>query len=205
MSEKMYLYPKWLRIWHWLNALLFLILIITGISMQYSNADFELINFKVAVYTHNISGVIVTAIYFIFLAVNIFGENSIHYKLEKKGLIDRLRKQFEYYTKGIFKDEKAPFPMSEKNKFNPLQKVTYVAVMYILMPLSIITGWAILFPETTINRVFGTSGLFLTDVFHSILGFLMSMFMIVHVYFATISKKPMANFKAMMTGWHEHD
>ena len=28
----MYLYPKWIRIWHVLNALMFLILIVTGIK-----------------------------------------------------------------------------------------------------------------------------------------------------------------------------
>ena len=33
----MYLYPKWIRVWHVLNAMLFLIIIVTGLSMQYTD------------------------------------------------------------------------------------------------------------------------------------------------------------------------
>ena len=199
----MYLYPKWIRLWHWLNALIFLVLILTGISMQYSNPDVPLIDFKLSVNLHNISGVVLTALYLIFLAGNIFSSNSKHYKLEKEDLKSRFQKQLKYYTSGIFKNEDTPYPIKEENKFNPLQKVTYVLVMYICMPLILITGWAMLFPEATVDKVFGTSGLFLTDIFHIILGFFLSVFMFIHVYFASISHTPGGNFKAMVTGWHE--
>ena len=36
---KMYLYPKWIRIWHLLNALMFIVLIVTGLSMQYTGKE----------------------------------------------------------------------------------------------------------------------------------------------------------------------
>jgi len=35
----MYLYPKWIRLWHLFNALLFILLIVTGISMQYTGRN----------------------------------------------------------------------------------------------------------------------------------------------------------------------
>lgn len=203
MSEKMYLYPKWIRIWHLLNALLFLILILTGISMQYSNPDGPFIDFELSVNLHNICGVALTVFYLLFLGGNFFSANKRHYKLEKEDLKSRFQKQLKYYTGGIFKNEGAPFPIKEENKFNPLQKVTYVLVMYICMPLILITGWAMLFPEATVDKIFGASGLFLTDIFHIILGFFLSVFMVVHIYFATISHTPGGNFKAMVTGWHE--
>ena len=203
MSEKIYLYPRWIRFWHWLNALVFLVLVLTGISMQYSNPDVPLIDFELSVNLHNISGVVLTALYMIFLGGNLFSANKRHYKLEKEDLNSRLKAQLKYYTKGIFKNEQPPYPIKEDSKFNPLQKVTYVLVMYICMPLILITGWAIMFPEATIDKVFGASGLFLTDIFHIILGFLLSVFMVVHIYFATISHTPGGNFKAMLTGWHE--
>ena len=37
MDQKVYLYPVYLRLWHLLNALFFLVLILTGLSMQYSD------------------------------------------------------------------------------------------------------------------------------------------------------------------------
>lgn len=198
----MYLYPTWIRIWHWLNALLFLLLILTGISMQYSNPNVPFIRFDLAVNLHNISGVIVTVIYFLFLFGNMFSDNGKHYKIEKEDLQERMKTQFKFYIKGIFQNEEPPFPVTRERKFNPLQKITYVVTMYILMPLIIITGWALLFPEATLNRVFGTSGLILTDQFHIIIGFFLSIFMIVHIYFATIGHSPGANFRSMVTGWH---
>ena len=170
--------------------------------MQYSNPDVPLIRFDLAVNLHNISGVIVTAIYFLFLFCNIFSKNGKYYKIEKEDLTNRMKLQFKYYTKEIFSHTDPPFPVTKERKFNPLQKITYVVSMYIFMPLIIITGWALLFPEATLDKVFGTSGLLLTDMFHIIIGFLLSVFMIVHIYFATISHSPGGNFRAMITGWH---
>ena len=52
--------------------------------------------------------------------------------------------------------------LTENRKFNPLQKVTYVLAMYVAVPLLIISGIGLLFPEITINGVLGVSGL-ITD------------------------------------------
>ena len=134
MSEQLYLYPLWIRIWHWTNALMFLVLIITGLSMQYSSPDFPLIRFDLAVSFHNISGVIISINYLFFIVVNRFSFNRKYYRFKRKGFINRLMKQFLYYTVGIFKNEPPPFPVSKKRKFNPMQKFSYLMVMYIGMP-----------------------------------------------------------------------
>ncbi|MCK7539075.1 MAG: hypothetical protein MZV63_53185 [Marinilabiliales bacterium] len=39
------------------------------------------------------------------------------------------------YAYGYFKGEKAPFPVGGDRKFNPLQQVSYVGVMYFVVPL----------------------------------------------------------------------
>src|SRR5665647_2348183 len=101
MSEKkIYFYPVWLRIWHGINALGILILIFTGISMQYSNTKFELINFELAVNLHNIAGILIIANYLLFLIGNILTSNKKFYRLKLKGLIKRLILQISYYTSG---------------------------------------------------------------------------------------------------------
>ena len=53
MSKKVYLYPVWIRIWHLANAILFLILILSGLCMQYSNPQYPVIRFDIAVAMHN--------------------------------------------------------------------------------------------------------------------------------------------------------
>ena len=61
MAHKEYLYPIWVRMWHWLNALLCLLLILTGLSMQYASVDGGLIRFDTAVTIHNLCGIILSA------------------------------------------------------------------------------------------------------------------------------------------------
>ncbi len=202
MSERLYLYPLWIRIWHWTNALMFLVLIVTGLSMQYSSPDFPMIRFDWAVSLHNISGVIVIISYLFFVVFNRFSFNRKYYRFKRKGFYKRLKKQFLFYTFGIFKDEPAPYPVSKKRKFNPLQKFSYLMVMYVGMPGLIITGIALLYPEINIKNVGGFSGIHLTDLLHIIIGFILSVFMVVHIYFCTIGSSPLSNFKSMFTGWH---
>ncbi|HOI48069.1 MAG TPA: cytochrome b/b6 domain-containing protein [Prolixibacteraceae bacterium] len=201
-TEKLYFYPVWLRVWHGFNALGILVLIVTGISMQWS-IDSPLINFSLAVKMHNIAGVVVSIGYLLFFAGNLFTVNGKFYRVKPKGLGKRLVRQARYYLCGMFKNEEPPFPLSEKRKFNPLQKYSYILVMYLLMPLVVITGLALLFPELIIEEVYHLSGIFLTAVFHSALGFLISIFLIVHLYVASIGKNPLKNYRSIVTGWHE--
>ena len=125
-EEKIYLYPVWVRLWHLLNALLCLMLIITGISMQFSNPKFPMMRFDVAVSVHNIVGIILCVNYLLFFLGNITTRNGKYYKLIFPGLFSRLMTQFGYYTRGLFKGETPPYPLNSERKFNPLQQVTYV-------------------------------------------------------------------------------
>ena len=198
-----YHYPVYIRLWHLLNALFFLALIMTGLSMQYSNPDSPFISFPLSVKLHNISGIGLTANYLIFFIGNIISGNGKHYREPLKNLDKKYYLQVKYYISGFFKREKPPYPVTEKNKFNPSQAISYAVAMYIGVPLLLITGWGLLFPETILSRVFGVSGLVLTDLLHVITGFLMSVFMFVHIYICTIGKNPFGNFRAIITGWSE--
>jgi len=206
MSKFIYLYTGWVRLWHLLNALLCILLIITGISLQYSGPDRSLIRFDISVSMHNISAILLTASYFLFLFINIFTSNGKNYRLKWKGLFKDVMIQVKYYSFGIFKGHKVPFPVSKDRKFNPLQKVSYILIMFVLMPLMFITGWALLFPEVIAPQVFGWSGLHLTDLLHIFSGYVISVFMFIHIYFCTLGVTFASNFRCMITGWYEsHD
>jgi len=202
MESKIYLYPVWTRLWHWSNGLFFLILLFSGLSLQYSSEDYSLIRFDIAVSMHNISGVALTIAYIIFILGNIFTANGKYYKIPKSGFMLELFNQIKYYTIGIFTKKKAPYPITIERKFNPLQKLSYVGAMYILMPILIASGFGLIFPEILIHKVFGMSGLHLTGLTHITAGFALSVFMAIHIYFCTIGKTPSSNFKSMINGWH---
>jgi len=203
MEQRIYHYPIWLRLWHLFNALLCLLLIFTGVVMQYSNPKNILIPFDIAVSIHNIGGILLSLNYLSFIIGNIATKNIRFYTFKLKGFMPLLKAQMSYYSKGIFKGAKTPFPVTKDRKFNPLQQFSYVLVMYIAVPLVLITGWAMLFPELIIHRIFGVSGLLLTDLLHIIIGFFISVFLIIHVYFCTTGLKFGSIFKSMINGWSE--
>lgn len=203
MAEKIYLYPVWTRIWHGINAVLILLLILTGISMQFSNQEFYLIRFDIAVSIHNYSGVLLTLNYAFFFIGNLVTSNGRYYKFTRKGLYQRLRTQFIYYSIGIFKNEPPPFPIQKERKFNPLQQFAYVIAMYILLPVVVISGWAYLYPELLVNKFFVVSGLKVNDFVHVLTGFFLSFFLFVHVYFCTIGATFVSNVRSMINGYHE--
>ena len=201
----MYLYPIWVRLWHVLNAILIIILIITGLSMQYTDKQdyFLVVGFAKAVKWHNIAAVILTFNYIIFVAGNVLSGNGRYYRISRKDFFSELVGQLRYYSWGMFRGEKHPFPVTLDRKFNPLQKLTYVLTMYIAFPLVIISGLGLLFPETVLNRFFDVSGLILTDLLHITMGFFISIFMIIHVYTCTLGARPGSLFKSMISGFHE--
>lgn len=204
MSEKLYLYPQWVRVWHGINAILCLLLIYTGLSLQFADPDYFLnLRFDIAVDIHNISGVLLSINYILFLTGNIIRPNGKHYRIAIKGFLKDVFTQFRYYAFGVFKGEKAPFPITEKSKFNPLQKATYVVLMFILVPLVVISGWALIFPDFIQDKVFGPESIHVFDIFHLITGYIIALFMVIHIYFCTMGKSPWSNFKSIINGWHE--
>lgn len=200
-KNKLYFYPLWLRIWHGINALGIIILIITGITMN-SGLENSPINFHLNIKLHNYTGAIVALNYLLYFIGNLVTDNKKFYIVKPKNFIKRPMKQAYYYAWGMFHGMKAPYPLSEKRKFNPLQKYSYIMVMYIAVPLVIITGIGLMFPELIFNKIYNISGVLITAVIHSAMGFFISFFLIVHLYIASIGKSPLDNFKGIINGWH---
>ena len=203
MTDKLYLYPVWIRLWHIFNALLFLTLLFTGLSMQYSSPENPLIRFDLAVSIHNASGILISLNYIFFFIGNFLTPNGRYYKTTLQGLIERLTIQFNYYMSGVFKGAKTPFPINKERKFNPLQQFTYIGAMYILLPLLVVTGWALMYPEILFKTFLGMSPLRINDFIHIVAGFFASIFMFVHIYFCTFGSTPASSFKSMVDGYHE--
>lgn len=175
--------------------------------MQYTDKEVSdyIIHFNTAVAMHNYAALILTINYIIFVTGNVLTKNGKHYSINWKKIWMELFIQGKFYAFGMFKGEKHPFPVTEERKFNPLQLFVYVLAMYVGLPVLIITGVGLLFPEITIKGIFGISGLLLTDILHITVGFFLSIFMIVHIYTCTLGSKPTTLFKSMINGYHESD
>ena len=98
----MYLYPKWIRAWHLINAVMFLILIITGLSMQYTDKENAayVVGFAKAVRWHNFAAIVLVLNYIFFVTGNLLTNNGRYYMIGRKNFISDLVKQFKYYSSG---------------------------------------------------------------------------------------------------------
>lgn len=204
MAKKVYLYPLWLRVWHWSNALLFFLLIISGISLHYSDSNAYLFSFRVGIIVHNISGVLLTLNYIFYFVRNITTGNYKYYIPVIRGIQRRLTLQTRYYIWGIFKGEDHPFHTSEKQKFNPMQQIAYFSIMFLGMPLILLSGWLLMFPELAPEQFLGMGGVWPMAILHTIVGYGLSLFMLGHIYLATHGDTVWSNFKSMIDGWHLH-
>jgi len=206
MTERSYIMPVWLRLWHWINALLMILLIVSGASLHFTDPVVPLIRFDVARTIHNVSGITISVLYVAFLIWNSVSGNLRQYLPNLKNLVSGLNEQNAYVALGIFRGAPPPVSPTPEAKFNVLQQMTYLLVMYVAMPLLVITGIAFFFPELAPAQLFGMDGLLPIAVAHYVIGFLLTMFLLGHVYMGTMGITATAGFRMMITGWHDaHD
>lgn len=197
-------YPLWLRLWHWVNAACFIILMITGTSMHFAEPGTPQLDFRTARILHNSGAIVIMIGYAVYLFGNLVGRNGEFYRLKKGEIPGGMLRQARYYLQGIFRGEPHPFPHSEENKFNPLQKIAYAVVMYVLFPILSLSGVMLFLPEQAPDRVqvltTTFSGVSFYAFLHTIVGYLLSLFMVVHIYLGTTGESPTALYRAMLSG-----
>jgi thiosulfate reductase cytochrome b subunit len=204
MGKNYYHYPVWVRLWHIINAVLCISLVVTGIIMfVYDPSAGSAESYQKSVSIHDVCGLLLTVSYFGFFFGNLFTDNGRHYRTTLRGLGKRLWRQIKYYSEGYFRGESAPFPVDGEHKFNPLQQLIYAGLMYVIMPLLFITGLILMFPSFILGIFPGFSGLEFSQTFHIVLACLIVIFLIIHLTISLTGKPPLHNLRSIITGWKE--
>lgn len=205
MSERVYLMPLWLRLWHWTNAALIITLAVTGASLHWADPTLPLVEFALAARIHDVAGLALLAAYGFFVVANVVSGNWWQYVPKPPGVLQRCLTQVRWYCWGIFRGEPHPYPVTLQTNFNALQALIYWGVMYLLMPLLLATGVVFMLPQLAPDRIAGFDGLLPVALLHTLLGAAMVMFMVSHIYLGTTGRTVGAMFRTMVTGWHQHD
>ena len=203
MSERVYMQPLWLRIWHWTNATLILALIVSGVSLHFADPTAMLLPFSLARDVHNIAGLALCAAYVFFVVANIVSGNWWYYVPKPEHFFRNCWLQSRYYLWDNFWGRPHPFPLTTEKSFNALQQIIYWMIMYLLMPALLLTGVIFLWPELAPDRIMGVDGLLPVAVAHYVFGFILFLFMLGHMYLATLGNTPTSLLRMMITGWHE--
>jgi len=199
MSQKIYVFKVFERIWHWSQASLIIFMLITGFEVH---GSYQLFGFGQAANLHTIAawtliGLWVFAIFWHFTT----GEWKQYIPT-----MDKVVAMIKFYSVGIFINAPHPFHATTLKKHNPLQRLAYLGVLLFIGPLLWFSGWFYLFfGEWSAWGVDKYVSLEWVAFFHTAGAFMMLLFLIAHVYLTTAGHTPTSHIKAMITGWEEVD
>ena len=206
-THKVYLQPTPVRIWHWLNAFGIITLIATGAQIRFPEYVSLFASYKSAILLHNTAGLMVAvsfSLWFFYYGVVARNLGKI-YVPTKDDLQVGLLRQAKFYLLTYFLGWPNPHHATPQDKFNPMQKSAYMAIMFVLMPLVALTGILLTNVSPLREMVILLGGLKLLMSVHFLLACSLCAFLFTHVYLATLGKTPMAYIKPMWTGWEEEE
>lgn len=205
-QEYIYLTALPIRIWHWVNALGMVTLIATGLQIRFPDVINIFGTYKAAIRLHNTAGITVSLFYLLWFGYYIYKKQLIALYVPnlqelKEGIIKQSFHYFYYYFLG----KQSPYHGTPENKFNPMQKTAYLAIMLIFLPAVILTGLVILniAPLRPLIALFG--GIKILVGLHFLLACVFFAFVLSHIYLATLGTTPLAYFKPMWDGWEKKD
>jgi len=197
--EKIYIFKRFERFWHWSQAATIIFLMLTGFEVH---GAYTLFGFEQAVNLHVIGAwTLITLWVFAVFWHFTTGEWKQYIPTMKK--VDAMIK---YYALGIFTNAPHPFRQSTRRKHNPLQRLAYLFFWLVISPIIWFSGWFYLFYSDWVN--WGLDGFLSLEwvaFFHTLGAFLILFFFIAHVYLTTAGHTVTSHIKAMITGWEEVD
>jgi thiosulfate reductase cytochrome b subunit len=207
MSEnKVYLQPTPVRIWHWLNAFGIITLAVSGAQIRFPEYITLLGSYKSVIYLHNTAGFVVAISFTLWFFYYVFVARSIAklYVPKVEDLKTGLLRQAKFYFLTYFLGWENPHHPTPKNKFNPMQKSAYLAIMFVLMPLISLTGIFLTNVEPLRGVIVMMGGMKILMSVHYLLACCLIAFLPTHMYLTTLGRTPLEHIKTMWTGWEEN-
>jgi thiosulfate reductase cytochrome b subunit len=200
-GQRVYMYSIYERFWHWLQALTVLTLLLTGVEVHFSMV--QLFGFEKAVRLHSIVGFVVV-VNAIAAALFHFASGEIRrFVPASAGFIEQATAQARYYTYGIFHHESHPFSKRPHQRLNPLQQITYLVILNVLLPLQVVTGILIWGVQRWPGVDSAFSGLSMIAPVHTFGAWMFAAFLLLHVYLTTTGATPTSSLRAMLVGWQD--
>ncbi len=200
MNQGVTLYTLHERIWHWMQAAVIILLILTGLAIHYPDrfGIFGSMTNSIRLHTWVAAALLANA--FLGAFYHLTAEKYHHFLPRMEDFTGAAMRQARFYLYGIFKGERHPLETDPRRKLNPLQKITYLVLLNFLLPYQMATGlllWGADRWPQTFDRV---GGLWLLGPAHTLGSYFFLAFLIAHIYLATTGPTPGALLRAMTKG-----
>ena len=193
--ERIYVFKRFERFWHWAQALLIIGMLATGFEIH---GTYKLLGFEKAGHLHTTAAWALITLW----VFAIFWHFTTGEWRQYIPTTDKLLAMIRFYSSGIFRNEPHPFRVTQQHKHNPLQRLAYLGIKLFILPLIWISGLAYLYYNELQAAGFAVE-LGIVAVLHTLGAFLMLAFLIGHVYIITTGHTWNSQLKAMITGWED--
>nr|WP_320134935.1 cytochrome b/b6 domain-containing protein [uncultured Amphritea sp.] len=193
MSSVM-VFKRFERFWHWSQAALIFFLLFTGFEVH---GTYSVLGFGQAVQLHTTAAWALITLW-VFAIFWHFTTGEWRQYIPVK---DKLGAVIYYYAVGTFTGASHPFKKTSLAKHNPLQRLAYLWLKLMISPLIWVSGLLYLFYNQLDQIGLGNLPLEWIALTHTAAAFLMLIFIIAHVYMATMGKTPLSLIKPMITGY----
>lgn len=188
MTIRKYLGPHRLFLWHCVQAITCIILIITGFGMYFAELGEYLMPFEMRHNLHKLAG-IVSGISFLLLFIPYHLEanrHRVHYwwrlALYRLGAYDNLHQQ-------------------SKQQFKPIIITRYIVIMFLVFPLVLCSGAFLIFPEMLMHSSTGFDLYYMVLFLHIACASIIVLFTFIHLYVALVDKQKATRLNGLFKIW----
>lgn len=196
MKKRMYIYTFFNRFWHWTQALLVILLALTGFDIHFR---IGLFGFERAVIWHQY----LAWAFVVLIAFAIFWHLTTGQWRQYVPTRHFLGEMIRFYLLGIFRNAPHPVRKTQLSKLNPLQRLAYLGLKILVIPVLVTSGFLYYYYNDWGQIGLGGWSLRPVALVHTFAAYLLIAFMFAHIYLSTTGHTPTSNFKAMITGWEE--
>jgi thiosulfate reductase cytochrome b subunit len=197
MNREM-VFKRFERFWHWSQAALIFFLLTTGFEIH---GSYSLFGFGRAVSLHTTAAWLLIGLW----VLAIFWHFTTGEWRQYLPTTDKLGAVIHYYAVGTFTGASHPFKKTTHAKHNPLQKLAYLWFKLMISPLIWISGLLYLFYNQWDSLGLSALPLEWVALIHTGAAFMMLIFVIAHVYMATMGKTVFSLIKPMITGYESEE
>jgi thiosulfate reductase cytochrome b subunit len=177
-------------------------MMLTGLNIHAPDM-FGVFGFAAAIRIHNVLGFLLLANAFLGAFYYITTGAIRQYFPEPLEFFSLSVRQAKYYLYGMMRGEPHPLQKSPQRRLNPLQQVTYLIILNVLLPFQIVTG-VIMWSAQQWPEILGAvGGLPALAMVHTLGAWLFAAFVLMHVYLTTTGRTPLSHLKAMILGYEE--
>ncbi|MBL8588074.1 MAG: cytochrome b/b6 domain-containing protein [Methylobacteriaceae bacterium] len=193
--QRVMIYSRYERFWHWTQAALILTLAYTGFVVHGTVGG---LTFKQAVTVHTFAAMALIVLW-VFTIFWHFTTGEWRQFVPRGNLFEIIK----FYAYGIFAGAPAPYRKSPWRKQNALQAMTYLG-MVVANGLGLwVSGVAYLTYPVWSKALAASLDLQTIALVHTACAFLMVTFVIVHIYIVTTGKTVGHDLKVMLSGYDE--